>query len=64
LYAGAVLEPNTVDGHDRLQALKAAKYAAERQYEDMLAAGKCTPNSDTYMGDHVFAINGGKTPLL
>lgn len=62
-HPGAVLEPDTADGLGMIQALKAARFEAEQQYAQDLVAGRCQPSNAVYWGSHVFAVNGGKTPL-
>lgn len=63
MHAGAVLEPNTVDGLGLLEALKAAKAAAEQLFDEDRQLGRCIDAPNTYVGRHHFATNQGLTVM-
>ena len=61
--AGAVLEPDNVDGRGLLQALRAAKAQARLEYAADVASGACDPAAARFAGGHAFAVGGGRVPL-
>lgn len=59
--AGAILEPNTVDGLGLLEAVQSAKLGAEKQFAEDRAARNCSPS--LYVGTTHFAVQGGQLTI-